>query len=260
MGDSQNPFKWGCAVITFVSSLVLNKIILKIMKKSLLTTVLLGLAFLITLNTTAQKLGNFGSSIEKKVGPKTIKVPYTDVISYLGYAAPGNEDETRDGKKFYYIYVWVPAVAPELGVRMMSPVPKGFKTKGATVSEEYTKNASSKDFFDTYITLERSDIVSKDGITEAGVKGAKWVTLERNDDSSEMPKQPSGSSYNSLLRYKSEVSNPAKALTVGLYRIGFTTYKTGEVHGTFLAEVAAPIKLPGVAVGKTLDELKSQMK
>ncbi len=225
----------------------------------MLTTVV-GLCLLIAMNAEAQKLGSFGSSIEKKVGPKTIKVPYTDVVSYLGYAAPGNEDETRDGKKFYYIYVWVPAVAPELGLRMISPVPKGFKTKGATVSEGYTANASSKDFFDTYITLERSDIISKDGITEDGVKNAKWVILERNDDSSEMPKQPSGSSYNSLLRYKSEASNPAKALTLGLYRIGFTTYKTGEVHGTFLAEVAAPIKLPGVAVGKTLEELKSQMK
>ncbi len=223
-------------------------------------TMVVSLCLLIAMNAEAQKLGNFGSSIEKKVGPKTIKVPYTDVVSYLGHAAPGNEDETRDGKKFYYIYVWIPAVAPELGLRMMSPVPKGFKTKGATVSSEYTANASSKDFFDTYITLERSNIISKDGITEAGVKGAKWVVLARNDDSSEMPKQPSGSSYNSLLRYKSEVSNPAKALTLGLYRIGFTTYKTGEVNGTFLAEVAAPIKLPGVAVGKTLEELKAQFK
>ncbi len=228
--------------------------------KKLVLTVAVSLCLLMAMNAEAQKLGNFGSSIEKKVGPKTIKVPYTDVISYLGYAAPGNEDETRDGKKFYYIYVWVPAVAPELGLRMISPVPKGFKTKGATVSAEYTANESSKDFFDTYITLERSDIISKDNITEEGVKGAKWVTLARNDDSSEMPKQPSGNSYNSLLRYKSEVSNPAKALTAGLYRIGFTTYKTGEVHGTFLAEVAAPIKLPGVAVGKTLEELKAQFK
>ncbi len=225
----------------------------------MLTTVV-SLCLLFAMNAEAQKLGNFGSSIEKKVGPKTIKVPYTDVISYLGYAAPGNEDETRDGKKFYYIYVWIPAVAPELGLRMMSPVPKGFKTKGATVAAAYTENAKSTDYFDTYITLERSDIVSKDGITEEGVKSAKWVIFERNDDSSEMPKQPSGSSYNSLLRYKSEASNPAKALTAGLYRIGFTTYKTGEVHGTFLAEVAAPIKLPGVAVGKTLEELKAQFK
>ncbi len=228
--------------------------------KTLIISSAISLSMLIAFTGTAQKLGNFGSSIEKKVGPKTVKVPYTDVVSYLGYAAPGNEDEVRDGKKFYYIYVWIPAVAPELGLRMMSPVPQGFKTKGAIVAAAYTENAGSSDYFDTYITLERSDIISKDNITEEAVKNARWIVLDTNDDSSEMPKQPSGSSYNSLLRYKSEASNPEKALTIGLYRIGFTTYKTGEVSGTFLAEVAAPVKLPGVAVGKTLEELQAQFK
>ncbi|MDO5979111.1 Lipl32 family lipoprotein [Flavivirga spongiicola] len=206
-------------------------------------------------NANAQKLSKFGGLTEKKIGPKTIKVPYTDMVSYLGYAAPGNEDETKDGKKFYYIYVWIPAVAPELGVRMMSPVGKT-KIKKVTKSKAYTDNASSSEYFDTYITLERSDIFSKDKISETAVSNAKWTVLERNDDSSEMPKQPSGSKYNSLLRYKSEASNPQKALTVGLYRIGFTTYKKGEVKGTFLAQVAAPIKLPGVVMAKTIEDLK----
>ncbi len=223
--------------------------------KTKILIVLAILAFGSNVTTYAQKLKKFGSSVEKKIGPKTIKVPYTDVVSYLGYAAPGNEDEVKDGKKFYYIYVWIPAVAPELGVRMMSPVGKA-KIKGATSSQAYQDNASSKDFFDTYVTLERSDIVSKDNISEDAAKSANWVTLERNDDSSEMPKQPSGSSYNSLLRYKSQASDPLKALTVGLYRIGFTTYKTGEVKGTFLAQVAAPIKLPGVVMAKTIADLK----
>ncbi|WP_074408253.1 MULTISPECIES: Lipl32 family lipoprotein [Aquimarina] len=224
------------------------------MKSKILILVVI-LAFGSNLNVQAQKLKKFGSSIEKKIGPKTIKVPYTDVVSYMGYAAPGNEDEVKDGKKFYYIYVWIPAVAPEIGVRMMSPVGKT-KIKKATKSAAYTDNAKSTDYFDTYITLERSDITSKDNISEGTVKSANWVTLDRNDDSSEMPKQPSGSGYNSLLRYKSEASDPLKALTVGLYRIGFTTYKTGEVKGTFLAEVAAPIKLPGVVMAKTIEDLK----
>lgn len=217
----------------------------------LVTLLALGNAF----NANAQKLKKFGSSIEKKIGPKTIKVPYTDVVSYMGYASPGNEDEVKDGKKFYYIYVWVPAIAPELGVRMLSPVGKT-KIKKATKATAYNENAKSKDYFDTYITLERSDIVSKENISEDAVKNAKWITLESNDDSGEMPKQPNGSGYNSLLRYKSEAGDPLKALTVGLYRIGFTTYKTGEVKGTFLAQVAAPVKLPGVVMAKTIAEIK----
>jgi len=225
------------------------------MKRTLALISALCLVILFAANVSAQKLSKFGSSIEKTVGPKTIKVPYTDVISYLGYAKNGQEDEIKDDKKFYYIYVWVPLAAPELGVRMMSPVPAKYKNKKAIASEGYVKNKGSKEYFDTYITLERSNIISVDNITEDAVKNANWVVFERNDDSSEMPKQPSHSSYNSLLRYKSEVSNPAKALTVGLYRVGFTTYKKGEVNGTFLAEVAAPVKLPGVGMGKTIDEL-----
>ena len=209
----------------------------------------------ITNTTNAQKLKKFGSSIEKKIGPKTVKVPYTDVITYAGYASPGNEDEVKDGKKFYYIYVWVPAVAPELGVRMLSPVGKN-KLKKAILSETYKANKDSKDFFDTYITLERSDIVKKGDISEANAKNAKWTTLARNDDSGEMPKLPNGRRYNSLLRYKSQTGNPTKALTVGLYRIGFTTFKKGEVKGTFLAQVAAPVKLPGVVMAKSIAELK----
>ena len=216
------------------------------------------IALLSVNSVSAQKLGSFGSSTTKKVGPKTIAVPYTDVTTYLGYAAVNSEDEVRDGKKFYYIYVWIPAVAPELGIRMMSPVGKT-KVKKAIESQGYLDNKASKDFFDTYITLERSDIVSKDKISDEAIAAAKWITLERNDDSSEMPKNPNGSKYNSLFRYKSQANDPLKALTVGLYRVGFTTYKKGEVKGTFLAEVGAPIALPGVGVAKTVEELLKQI-
>ena len=226
------------------------------MKKLIL---ILALALAIVAPSQAQKLGKFGGLTEKKIGPKTIKVPYTDVVSYLGYAAVDTEDEVIDGKKFYFIYVWVPAVAPELGVRMMSPVGKT-KIKNAITSEEYTANLESKDYFDTYITLERSTIVSADKISVDGVKSAKWFSLAKNDDSSEMPKTPRGTKYNSLLRYKSVVGNPLKALTVGLYRIGFTTYKKGEVKGSFVAQVGSPVKIPGIVMAKTIAELKAQIK
>ncbi len=205
-----------------------------------------------------KKLGKFGGLTEKKIGFKKIRVPYTDVVSYKGYVMPGNEDEVKNGKKFYYLYVWVPAVAPELGVRMVSPVGSN-NPKNAIVSEDFEKNQDSKDYFDTYITLERSDIITKGNISEETVKNAKWFTLAKNDDSSEMPKLPSGSKYNSLLRYKSKAGDPLKALTVGLYRIGFTTYKKGEVKGSFLAQIGAPVKLPGVVVAKTIEELNAEL-
>lgn len=228
------------------------------MKTKTISLITLVFALSIGFEAKAQKLPSFESSIEKKVGPKTIKVPYTDVISYLGYAAPGNEDEVKDGKKFYYIYIWVPAVAPEIGVRMMSPVGKT-KIKNPIQSGAYEENASSEDFFDTYITLEKSDILTADQVSTENAANANWTILARNDDSSEMPVNPNGRKYNSLLRYESEVSNPTKALTAGLYRVGFTTFKKGEVNGTFLAEVAAPVKLPGVTMAKTVEQLLEMM-
>jgi hypothetical protein len=213
--------------------------------------------FLLTIGTIdAQKLNTFGSSIEIKAGPVKKKVPYLDVISYLGHASPGTENEVKDGKKFYYIYLWVPAVAPELGLRMMSPAGK-VKTKNPIMGAGYEENKDSKDFFDTYITLERSSVFTKNGIADS--ENATWTTLEKNDDSGEMPKQPSGRKYNSLLRYKSQVSDPLKALTTGLYRIGFTSYKKGEVNGTFLAQIGSPVKLPGIVMSNTLDGLLAQM-
>ena len=45
---------------------------------------------------------------------KEIRIPYTDIISYYGYIKPGTApDETRGGKNYYYLYLWIPAVAPE---------------------------------------------------------------------------------------------------------------------------------------------------
>ena len=70
----------------------------------------------------SQKVGNFGSSIEKKIGPKKIRVPYPDVISYLGHVEPGSEDAFVGNKKYTYLYLWIQAVAPEIGIRMISPV------------------------------------------------------------------------------------------------------------------------------------------
>lgn len=214
--------------------------------------------FLATEKLSAQKLKVFNSSITKKIGPKKVAVPYTDVTSYMGYASPGTEDEIKDGKKFYYIYLWIPVVVPEIGVRMISPA-ASIKAKNIVRSSGYTENSDSKDYFDTYITLERSNIFTKQEISEEGVANASWNTLARNDDSSEMPKNPGGRSYNSLLRYESNLNDPLGSLTVGLYRIGFTTYKTGEVSGTFLAQVASSVKLPGVGVAKTISTLLEQI-
>lgn len=207
----------------------------------------------------AQKLDKFGAEIGKKsVMGKDVRVPYTDVISYYGYVKPGSAaDEEKGGKKYYYLYLWIPVAAPELGIRMVSPVPDGMApVETDFASPDYTANESEKEsYFDTWVTLERADgVTSADEIVTKG-KTTSWSSYGYDDDSGELPPQPSGSKYNSLMRVVSEAGNPTKALVVGLYRIGFTTYKTGEVQGSFVAQVGAPVKLPGVGIAKDLDAL-----
>ncbi|MEC4050647.1 Lipl32 family lipoprotein [Flavobacterium sp. SUN046] len=231
------------------------------MKKGLLAMAIC-LGTLTTVN--AQKLDKFGADLAKKsMMGKEIRVPYTDLTSYFGYIKPGSKpDEVKNGKKMYYVYVWVPVAAPEIGIRMISPVPDSAKPSDKDyVSADYTANASdTKNFFDTWVTFERAEGIFKLEDVAAKAKTAKWTTLDSNDDSGEMPAQPSGSKYNSLMRITSEPSNPTKAIVMGLYRIGFTTYKTGEVQGSFMAQLGAPVKLPGVAVAVKPEDLAKAAK
>ena len=222
------------------------------------------LCLAIGMTASAQKLDKFGADLGKKSTPiKEIRVPYTDLSSYYGFIKPGAApDEVKNGKKMYYVYVWIPIAAPEIGVRMISPVPDSMKP-GANdyVTPDYTANASdTKSFFDTWVTLERAEGILKIEDAAKGAKGAKWTTIDKNDDSSEMPAQPSGSKYNSLMRITSDPSNPTKSLVMGLYRIGFTTYKTGEVQGSFLAQIGAPVKLPGVAIAAKPEDLVASVR
>jgi hypothetical protein len=198
-------------------------------------------------------LPSFGADLGVQSGPMgEIRVPYTSVISYFGYVEPGAAgDEVVDGKKMFYLYLWVPIVAPEIGVRMISPVANlatpaeadfvdaAFKEKGATDTTNY---------FDTWVRLERCvDIINPEDIEKPC---GSWARFGDNDDTGELPAQPSGSKYNSLMRHTSDVNDPLKALVRGLYRIGFTTYKVGEVQGSFLAQVGAPIDLPGTVIAR----------
>ncbi len=216
------------------------------------------------MTATAQKLDKFGADMGKKsVMGKEIRVPYTDMSSYFGYIKPGAApDEVKDGKKMYYVYVWIPLAAPEIGVRMISPAPDSVKPSESDYqTSDYKANlADTKSFFDTWITLERAEGIMKIEDAASKAKSAKWNKIDSNDDSSEMPAQPSGSKYNSLMRITSETSNPMKSLTMGLYRIGFTTYKKGEVQGSFLAQIGAPIKLPGVAIAAKPEDLMASVK
>ncbi|NMH26884.1 LipL32 family surface lipoprotein [Flavobacterium silvaticum] len=219
---------------------------------------------LATFIASAQRLGKFSADAGKQsVMGKEVRVPYTDIKSYFGYIKPGSApDETKNGKKMYYMYVWIPVAAPEIGVRMVSPIPEGFKPADTDyLSADYSTNASdTKSYFDTWVTFERAEGILKIEDVAAKAKSAKWITIDSNDDSGELPAQPSGSKYNSLIRVTSSTSDPTKSLVMGLYRIGFTTYKKGEVQGSFLAQIGAPVALPGIAIAAKPEDVSKAVK
>ena len=205
------------------------------------------------------QLGTFNSELlQKKVLRKTIKLPYLDMNSYYGYIdSEKSPDEVRGGKSYYYLYVWIPLAVPEIGIRMVSPIPSKMKPKSKDFASETFKSNSSErvKYFDTWISLEKaSNVVSKESAVN-NFETHEWNQISYNDDSSELPKQPSGNSYNSLLRKISDVNDPLNSLTVGLYRIGFTTYKKGKVEGSFIAQIGATIKIPGVMIVEDINKL-----
>lgn len=179
------------------------------------------------------------------------KVPYANYVDYYGYVSPKTRADGKYKKKdTYYLYVWVPGVIDELGVSMYSPAdkkPKSIDFKHKSFDKNFAKN--NKDFFDTYLVLEKLKIKSAATIKNGG---RALSLLKTNDDSREMPKNPSGRSYNSLLRHVSKASNPLKALTRGVYRIGFTSFR-GSVKGSYIATIGTNI--PGIKMAANLKSL-----
>ena len=137
------------------------------MKKIVLAMALL---FAVGTLSQAQKLDKFGADLGKKsIMGKDLRLPYSDVITYYGFVKSGTApDETRDGKKFYYLYLWIPVAAPELGIRMVSPVPEGMKPADTDFTGAAYKDnqADTKSYFDTWVTLERAlTVLSADKIS-----------------------------------------------------------------------------------------------
>ena len=152
-------------------------------------------AVTLALSACAGGLSTFGADLGKQSSPLgDIRLPYTAVSSYFGYVQPGQAPDAEvGGKNFYYLYLWVPAVAPEIGVRMLSPVGTfGTPAEGDFKAANYDEGAADMSkFFDTYITFERAvEVLSPEDIATKAAT-ATWHSYATNDDSSEMPDRKS---------------------------------------------------------------------
>lgn len=184
-------------------------------------------------------------------GPFKGQAPYSSVEKYYGFISPSSKpDGIYKGKNAYYLYFWVPAAIDEVGIGMYSPstdMPGGSDFTGPKFKESY--NADKKSYFDTFVALERIAIIDAAKIKDGNGAGQ---LLGENDDTSEIPANPGGQKYNSVLRVKTDTSNPTKALVRSVYRITFTSFR-GNVKGSFVAQVGTNI--PGVKIASSLSEL-----
>ena len=94
-----------------------------------------------------------------------------------------------------------------------------------------------------------------DIIDPASIKsGGKPINiLDEDDDGDDTYEEERHSKYNSLVRIKTELSSPTKALVRGLYRITLTTYKKGDVAGSFVTTIGSNI--PGIKIAESPEKL-----
>jgi hypothetical protein len=191
------------------------------------------------------------SSISEGVAGIEARLPYANYSNYFGYVDSSVQPEGKyKGKDTYYLYAWVPAAVDEIGVSMMSPAvsaPAEADFKHANYTPGMQKNADK--FFDTYIVFDRLNIIDNTKIKNGG---KVLQNLGRNDDTSELPANPSGANYNSLLRKTTSMNNASEALVRGVYRISFTSFRS-NVEGSFEATIGTNV--PGVKIAASLEEL-----
>ncbi|ADZ89577.1 Lipl32 family lipoprotein [Marinomonas mediterranea] len=191
------------------------------------------------------------SSVSRGMAGIEARVPYTNYTNYFGYIDSSvKPDGKYKNKDAYYLYVWVPAAVDEIGVSMISPSTSAPSDSDFVHSNFNVgmKNDASK-FFDTYLLLDRLNIVDSAKIKNGG---KVLQNLGRDDDSSELPANPKGLHFNSLLRKVSSMTNPSEALVRGVYRISFTSFRS-SIEGSFEATVGTNV--PGVKIAPSLTEL-----
>ena len=209
-----------------------------------------------------KSLPPFNADLGRETSPMgAVRVPYAVAVSYFGYVQTGTDAADaragNGGKKTLYLYLWLPDITPELGIRMLSPVAGLAAPTNRDFVEDSFRDKAATDptsYFDPWIALQRclSTAAPEDIAKPCG----QWVSLGDNDDSAELPPQPGGERHNALLRVASGTDDPLKVLARGMYRIAFGTRKGSDMHGTFLTQLGAPIELHGVAMARTTAELQ----
>ncbi len=212
---------------------------------------ILGVALLCCGVSRAQRMGPFCSfSVNQEPDGNVSIGPYIGTVSYFGYFEDGNlADDTSANQNKYYFYFSLPQSTNEIGARALSPIPTTIMpSRGDQVAMNYFENETNKsDFFDPVIMLEKC-------VNDESGKGV-WVQLGINDNSEELPAQPTGERNNALIRVSSDSVDVSKMLVPGVYRIVVKDkFDRPAVGGCFL-QVGTTCRVSGLWLYKSPAEM-----
>ena len=216
----------------------------------LISVICISIAF----SGSAQRLDRFGAETGSEDRDGFIhRNGYTGIVSYYGYIKPGSvPDDMRDGKSLYYLYFYLNDSLPEIGARIIAPVPRVIMPgKGDLVADNYYLNEKDKTHtFNTWLAIERAYSIKNFADITTKFDKTGWLQLSFNDDADEMFNKT-----NSLIRI---INSAKKNIIAGLYRIVISTSGKEEVKGGFLIQLGSTSGLPGVRLTPKVEDLQVQ--
>lgn len=218
------------------------------MKKINLTTVfqlnlwLFVFMLLFSWNAYSQGLNKFVSiTSAKMVEGKRVRSEYPAMSGYVGHCENNNQNEK-------YLYLWVPNLIQEVGVRVISPI--GDYTPDSKDILEPNALLKKDTGFDPMIVFEMPVVpmTDKSKILESGSK-VTWKSTLKNDDATEKVTGITGKETASVLRMAATSSK-----FLGLYRIKISAVKDTKLIGSYLMQ-AGSVDSNGIIISDNLEDL-----
>lgn len=189
----------------------------------------------------SQNLSKFVSiTSSRMIDGKRVSPEYISDIKYFG-----NCESTLESK---YLYLWVPELTQELGIRVISPIAnlipenKDIMEPSALINKELG--------FDPTIVFEipGSLMTDRSKIVESGAK-ANWRSTFKNDDASEKVILSNEKETASVIR--PAATSPKFA---GLYRVKISAAKDTKLVGSYLMQVGS-VGNNSIVISDNLEDL-----
>lgn len=213
--------------------------------------VIVGLILFSSFPASGQRMGPFCSfSVNSDNNGNVTIGPYVGSVRYFGFFEEEEYiDESGEQEYRYYFYFTLPESTTEIGARAVSPIPTTIMpSRGDQVAVNYFENESNKqDFFDPVIVIEKC-------VNDAN-GNSYWVELGKNDNSDELPAQPTGERKNACVRVASDSTNADKMLVPALYRVVVMDSENRPAVGGCFIQLGTTRQISGLRLYHSPDEM-----